>query len=140
MVSATAIIPSILPSFIKYIGVFPCAASSFPFLNTSKRLSLSPYCSFTACSFPAMILESPTNATIPLPDIASNSFGETIFNLFSLAFSTIASAKGCSEALSTPAANAKNSFSSISNPKISVTTGLPSVTVPVLSSTTVSML
>ena len=129
-----------LSSAIKYIGVLPCDASSLPLSNTESNPELFPTASLIACSFPATIFLPSISALIPLPDCAVKFFGDENVKFSSLAFSTIASASGCSEALSTLAASFKNSLSSISNPIISVTTGLPLVTVPVLSSTTVSIL
>ena len=137
MVSATAMIPSILPSCANNSGVFPCSASSCACVRSSFE---TPVCSLRNLRLPPRSNFPLLTAWSPFPGSASNSVTSSGFTESSSPRRIIAFASGCSLFASRETARESSSSSVIFPAGItSVTFGSPSVIVPVLSSATISI-
>ena len=134
-VSATAMMPASLPSAATRTVVLP---------SFSRLLSLDSASSTVIPALAAVFCFHKHFFTSgDSPDTKSRQGGEFInlagIQFLSSAARTIACPRGCSEAVSTPAASVRSSFSiTLSRGIISVTTGSPLVIVPVLSKIIVS--
>ncbi len=133
-VSATAMTPARRPSTATSMAVL---ASSSSRRSVSSNSAGSGQCSSISLREPTSTRSPFTEAMTPLPRTAWNSCGSARVIPSTLARSTIARPRGCSEPRSAEAAACSTVLSSQPcTATTSVTSGLPLVMVPVLSKTT----
>ena len=138
-VSATAMTPRRTPLRENSSGVLPSFARRS---MCACAGAVSSPLSVRKAALPARYSRPPSTARTPRPEVAENSSALGMDSPSARAFSTTASANGCSLPVSTAAASARKALSvrPFSSTTTSVTEGWPEVMVPVLSNTMVSTL